>query len=174
MDWITSKSEAALVNASPEIVLKGTMIRVRSTVYGIFYGRLDLTWLAVTRWSSTIHSDLESRALHLYLVSFRCWRDMHFFFKGPMKALATSQKTLSTLFGLPPVLFYAIVCLHLPRFFHFYRTTKGGYPTCPLSGLPDLIKKIVDEDNKTPLLIDNSEDEKVTAFLSYKVAPLLI
>lgn len=44
----------------------------------------------------------------------------------------------------------------------------GGYPTCPLSGLPDMIKTIIDDQNKTPLLIDNSEDGKVAAFLSYK------
>lgn len=31
-----------------------------------------------------------------------------------------------------------------------------------------MIKTII-ENSKTPLLIDNSEDEKVTAFLSYKV-----
>lgn len=31
-----------------------------------------------------------------------------------------------------------------------------------------MIKTIVDIQNKTPLLIDNSEDDKVTAFLSYK------
>ncbi|CAM9345209.1 unnamed protein product [Ectocarpus sp. 12 AP-2014] len=44
----------------------------------------------------------------------------------------------------------------------------GGYPTCPLSGLPELIEKIVDQDKRTPLLIDNSEEGKVTAYLSYK------
>lgn len=31
-----------------------------------------------------------------------------------------------------------------------------------------MIKNIVDDQKKTPLLIDNSEDGKVTAFLSYK------
>eukprot|EP00752_Nemacystus_decipiens_P002109 g2014.t3 len=44
----------------------------------------------------------------------------------------------------------------------------GGFPTCPLSGLPDVINTIIDDQKRTPLLIDNSEDDRVTAFLSYK------
>lgn len=31
-----------------------------------------------------------------------------------------------------------------------------------------MIKTIIDDQKRTPLLIDNSEDDKVTAFLSYK------
>lgn len=38
-----------------------------------------------------------------------------------------------------------------------------------MSELPDLLRSIIDDDKKTPLLIDNSDDDKVTAFLSYKV-----
>lgn len=106
--------------------------------------------------------------------------DVRFLSKGPIKHCR--QNMLSTLFALPGVLLFLRgsdrikgLPLFSVRLFLFlcsvYRTTTGGYPTYPLSGLPDLIKKIVDEDNKTPLLIDNSEDEKVTAFLSYKAWP---
>eukprot|EP00903_Cladosiphon_okamuranus_P018770 g17268.t3 len=48
------------------------------------------------------------------------------------------------------------------------KDAAGGYPTCPLSGLPSMISTIIDDQKRTPLLIDNSEDDKVTAFLSYK------
>ena len=55
-----------------------------------------------------------------------------------------------------------------------HRTTAShnriadGYPSYPLSGLLDAIKSVVEDQNKTPLLIDNSQEENVTAFLSYK------
>lgn len=48
-----------------------------------------------------------------------------------------------------------------------------GYPTYPLSGLMDAITAVIEDGNKTPLLIDNSEEENVTTFLSYKVTTLM-
>ena len=44
-----------------------------------------------------------------------------------------------------------------------------GYPSHPLSGLLDAITAVIEDGNKTPLLIDNSEEQNVTTFLSYKV-----
>ncbi|CAM9712778.1 unnamed protein product [Chrysoparadoxa australica] len=43
-----------------------------------------------------------------------------------------------------------------------------GFVSCPLLELPDLIEEIYSEEEKTPLIIDNSEDGKVSAYLSYK------
>ncbi|CAM9568809.1 unnamed protein product [Scytosiphon promiscuus] len=56
----------------------------------------------------------------------------------------------------------------VPREAQEVEDIAGGYLTCPLLELPDIIKKVVDGDKKTPLLIDNSEDDRVSAFLSYK------
>lgn len=50
-----------------------------------------------------------------------------------------------------------------------FNLITDGYPSYPLSGLLDAIKAVIEDGKKTPLLIDNSEEENVTAFLSYKV-----
>lgn len=50
-----------------------------------------------------------------------------------------------------------------------FNGVTDGYPSYPLSGLLDAIAAIIEDGHKTPLLIDNSEEENVTTFLSYKV-----